>query len=59
VQLEAVEVGEGETADAQTRQGEQMGAADAAQTGDRHAFGAQHLLLALGDPAQVSLEGRS
>ena len=54
--VETVEIGDAERADAEPRQGQQMDAADAAHAGDRHPLEPQGLLLPLGQPTDVAVE---
>lgn len=55
--IEAVEVGNVELADAEPGEGQQVGAADTAKAGDGHAPAAQALLLGARQPANVAGEG--
>ncbi len=56
-ELETVEIGDMEAADAEPRQGQEMRAADAAEPGDRYPLAAQDLLLGRRDPTEVAAEG--
>ena len=55
--VEGIEIGHVEIADAQARQREQMHAANTAESGNRHALVAQHRLLGMGHPADVTGKG--
>ena len=56
VDFEVIEIRQMKSTDTQPRQREQVSAADAAESGDGHALGAQRVLLGFRNPADIAVE---